>query len=258
MVFSIDFFIRYGVSQPEFLWTSVYTLAICFFWFLGYLSIKSRSGWKTSQVDWNEEVVVITGGSKGLGSLLAETLAIRNVTVVILDIRPPEIENVNVMYYECDVSKLEEVQRVAKEIIDEVTIASALGFIGIPQLADYCASKSALIGFHDTLRRELDGRNYIPTRYNAKNIRTTLVCPGEIKTGMFDGVTVRFPFLTPSMAALEVVKPIITALDKNEEHYILIPFYVNILALLRFLPLFLNDGERSMLAWKGKYKNKDQ
>ncbi|CAG8537755.1 8340_t:CDS:2, partial [Racocetra persica] len=84
-----------------------------------YLSIKSRNGWKSSKVDWDEEVVVITGGSRGLGNLLAETLAIRNVTVVILDIRSPEVENVNITYYECDVSKLEDVQRVAKEIIDE-------------------------------------------------------------------------------------------------------------------------------------------
>ncbi|CAG8770909.1 6630_t:CDS:2, partial [Racocetra persica] len=140
-----------------------------------------------------------------------------------------------------------------------VTIASALGFIGIPQLADYCASKSALIGFHETLRRELD------SRYDAKNIRTTLVCPGEIKTGMFEGVTVRLPFFTPSMPALDVVKPIITALDKNEGQDIILPFYVNVLTLLRSLPSFIQDliyklnaGDRSMLTWKGKYKNKDQ
>ncbi|CAG8536390.1 5523_t:CDS:2, partial [Dentiscutata heterogama] len=199
-----------------------------------YLSIKSRNGWKTCITNWDDEVVVITGGSGGLGSLLAETLA-RNVTVIILDIRPPQIEHDNIIYYECDVSKFEEVQKVAKEIIEEVTIASALGFIGMPQLADYCASKAALIGFHETLRRELD------SRYNAKNVRTTLVCPGKIKTGMFDGTTVRFPFLTPSMAALEIVKPIITALDKNQGQDILMPYYVNGLALLRFLPQFVQD-----------------
>ncbi|CAG8824025.1 4738_t:CDS:2, partial [Gigaspora rosea] len=56
--------------------------------------------------------------SSGLGSLLAETLA-RNVTVIILDIKPPEVEHDNIIYFECDVSKLEDVQKVAKEIIDE-------------------------------------------------------------------------------------------------------------------------------------------
>ncbi|KAF0559073.1 NADP-binding protein [Gigaspora margarita] len=339
MIFSIDFFIRilnvslfhpsfailflviiyvqgYGISQPEFLFASVYSFIVCFFWLLSYLSIKSRNGWKTCRLDWDDEVVVITGGSSGLGSLLAETLA-RNVTVIVLDIKPPEVEHDNIIYFECDVSKFEDVQRVAKEIIDEaghptilinnagivqgktilessekeilntlninllasfwttkvflpemikknhghiVTIASALGFIGMPQLADYCASKAALIGFHETLRRELDNQ------YNAKNVHTTLVCPGKMKTGMFDGSTVRFPFLTPSMATLEVVKPIITALDKNQGQDIFIPFYVNILALLRFLPPFvqdllykMNDGDHSMSKWKGKYnKNKDQ
>ncbi|CAG8507694.1 10706_t:CDS:2, partial [Scutellospora calospora] len=67
-------------------------------------------------------IVVITGGSGGLGGLLADTLAVRNVTVVILDIKPPEVENDNIIYYECDVSKFDDVQRVAKMIIEEYNL----------------------------------------------------------------------------------------------------------------------------------------
>jgi hypothetical protein len=83
----------YDLTTPEFWWASLYTGIVCFFWLLGYLSLKSRNGWKTSKVDWDNEVVVVTGGSSGVGGLLTETLAIRNVTVIILDVKPPEIEH---------------------------------------------------------------------------------------------------------------------------------------------------------------------
>jgi NAD(P)-dependent dehydrogenase (short-subunit alcohol dehydrogenase family) len=64
-------------------------------------------------------------------------LAVRNVTVVVLDVKPivtencaylPELTTVafadqfpdNITYYKCDVSKLEEVEAVAKKVIEEV------------------------------------------------------------------------------------------------------------------------------------------
>lgn len=70
--------------------------------------------------DWGEQIVVVTGGASGIGSLLANTLAVRNVTVVVLDINPIETENYNIVYYKCDVSKWEEVEEVAKKIVEEV------------------------------------------------------------------------------------------------------------------------------------------
>src|SRR3954452_25152681 len=90
----------YGLTTPEFFWASLYTSVVCFFWLLGYLSLKSRNGWKTTKTNWDNEVVVVTGGSGGIGGLLAETLAIRNVTVIILDIKPPGIEHGMQLSYE--------------------------------------------------------------------------------------------------------------------------------------------------------------
>jgi hypothetical protein len=41
--------------------------------------------------DWNKEVVLITGGSAGMGALMVKMFAERGITVVILDIvDPPE------------------------------------------------------------------------------------------------------------------------------------------------------------------------
>lgn len=46
-----------------------------------------------SRLDWSEQIVVLTGGASGIGELLANTLAVRGVTVVVLDIKPIITEN---------------------------------------------------------------------------------------------------------------------------------------------------------------------
>ncbi|CAJ0636047.1 8881_t:CDS:10 [Entrophospora sp. SA101] len=228
-------------GTKNFIWSSVYTGTVCFWWFLGYISNKSRNGWKTQKIDWNDEIVVITGGSSGLGGLLAETLAIRTVTTIILDIKPPEIEHFKTFL---------------PDMIKNNHGHIVSGFSGISQLGDYCASKAALISFHETLRYELD------TCYNAKNVRTTLVCPGLLRTKMFDGVQVEYPFITPPLAPLDVVKRIVTSLDKNQGEDILTPYYANLMPLLRFLPSFFHDSlhkafkvDYGMKTWRGGEKN---
>jgi all-trans-retinol dehydrogenase (NAD+) len=40
--------------------------------------------------DWSKEIVVITGGSGGIGSLVVRMLAEKNIQVIILDIAPPK------------------------------------------------------------------------------------------------------------------------------------------------------------------------
>ncbi|KAH8830328.1 hypothetical protein DL96DRAFT_1592456 [Flagelloscypha sp. PMI_526] len=58
--------------------------------------------------------------ASGVGELLANTLAVRNVTVVVLDVNPIVTENYNITFYKCDVSKWEEVEAVAKKIKEEI------------------------------------------------------------------------------------------------------------------------------------------
>ncbi len=62
-----------------------------------------------------------------------------------------------------------------------VTIASLAGLFGIAGLSDYCASKFAAVGFDESLRNEFSA-------LGKTGIKTTVVCPYYIKTGMFDGV----------------------------------------------------------------------
>ena len=62
-----------------------------------------------------------------------------------------------------------------------VTIASAAGLFGADGLVDYCASKHAAVGLHESLTVELYAQKYY-------GIHTTCVCPTYIDSGMFAGV----------------------------------------------------------------------
>jgi len=58
-----------------------------------------------------------------------------------------------------------------------INISSVAGLVGINRLSDYCASKSALIGFNNSLRTEL-------TQYD--NIHTSCFCPYFFRSTLFD------------------------------------------------------------------------
>uniref|UniRef100_A0A8H7Y088 Short-chain dehydrogenase/reductase 3 n=1 Tax=Psilocybe cubensis TaxID=181762 RepID=A0A8H7Y088_PSICU len=102
----------------------VYYLAISLFWFIKWYSRLYRNQGsfilRPKRLEWSDQIVVVTGGASGIGELLANTLAVRNVTVVVLDINPIVTENYNIAYYKCDVSRWEEVEAVSKKIIEEI------------------------------------------------------------------------------------------------------------------------------------------
>lgn len=279
---------------------TAYCIAISAFWALKWLSRLYRNQaslfFAPPRLDWAEEIVVITGGSSGIGELLANTLAVRNVAVVVLDVKPIITENYNITYYKCDVSKWEEVEAVSKQIVEELghptilinnagvvqgkllldlkpediqqtfgvntighyytlkaflpnmienkkghimTMSSVLGLVGSAQMTDYCASKAALINLHESLRYELDHR------YNAPQVRTSLVVPGHALTPLFS--TARLPenpiykFFVPSLPPITIVKAIITVLDSQHSQDLYLPFYVNFAPYLRLLPSYLRD-----------------
>ncbi|KAG6878564.1 hypothetical protein C0993_003019 [Termitomyces sp. T159_Od127] len=113
------------VTSPVVVYTSIYWALVSAFWFIRWCSRLYRNQrsflFGPAKLDWGEQIVVITGaGSSGVGELLANTLAVRNVTVVVLDIKPIVNENHNITYYKCDVSKWEEVETVSKRIIEEI------------------------------------------------------------------------------------------------------------------------------------------
>ncbi|PCH40811.1 retinal short-chain dehydrogenase/reductase [Wolfiporia cocos MD-104 SS10] len=111
-------------NNPVLLGSSAYVVGISAFWFLKWYSRLYRNQgsllFSPPPFDWGEQIIVITGGSSGIGELIANTCAVRNVTVVVLDVNPIVTENYNINYYKCDVSRWEEVEAVSKKIIEEI------------------------------------------------------------------------------------------------------------------------------------------
>ena len=114
-----------------------------------------------------------------------------------------------------------------------VTIASASGIAAVPRLADYSASKAAAIAFDESLRLEL--------KHDGAPVRTTVVCPFYISTGMFEGVRTRFPLLLPIMRPEAVAARIVCAIERDEARLIL-PWFVRCAFPLRLLPVAWFDA----------------
>lgn len=113
-----------------------------------------------------------------------------------------------------------------------VTIASAGGLIGVHRLSDYSASKFAVFGLDESIRMEARRMNW--------PIRTTVVCPYYIDTGMFKGVKTRFPLLLPILKPEKVAAKIIQAIKKDRKR-VFMPAMVYTVPLLRILPVSLFD-----------------
>ncbi|XP_071496085.1 epidermal retinol dehydrogenase 2-like [Diadema antillarum] len=108
-----------------------------------------------------------------------------------------------------------------------VNIASLAGFVGVNGLADYCASKSAIIGFTEALSYELK-------QMKKSGVHLSLVCPSYMEEGMFAGCKSRFPAPLKSKRAVEmIVQGILT----NQER-IFVPWYAQYIpAVKSFLPV---------------------
>jgi all-trans-retinol dehydrogenase (NAD+) len=113
-----------------------------------------------------------------------------------------------------------------------VTIASASGLIGVAKLSDYASSKWAAIGFDESLRMEL--------RKIAPGVRTTVVCPFYIDTGMFHGVKSRFPWLLPILREDDVAARVVSAIQADKPR-LMMPPLVFTMPLMRLFPVCAFD-----------------
>jgi all-trans-retinol dehydrogenase (NAD+) len=243
--------------------------------------------------------VVITGGARGMGRLMAVKMARLGGRVVVYDVVIEALEAVvdeittaggEAYAYVCDVSNRREVYRIAGEvkarvgpvdivvnnagiisgrrlleIPDErieavfgvnalalywvtkaflpemiernsghiVTMASAAGLLGVDRQTDYSASKHATIGFTESLRAELK-------RAGHTGIKTTIVEPFYVDTGMVKGVKSRFPRLLPILKQEEVAAKVVRAVVQNQQE-IMIPSMLKLVPVFRVLPVSLFD-----------------
>ena len=57
-----------------------------------FLSDGILNNWESDAYDWTKEIVVITGGSSGIGKLVVQDLCRRGISVAIIDIVEPKYE----------------------------------------------------------------------------------------------------------------------------------------------------------------------
>ncbi|XP_043833400.1 epidermal retinol dehydrogenase 2 [Dromiciops gliroides] len=110
-----------------------------------------------------------------------------------------------------------------------VCISSSAGLVGVNRLSDYCASKFAAFGFAESMFLELLAQGNT-------GIKTTIVCPFFIKTGMFEGCTTENPLMLPILEPDYVVNKIINAILEEQVYLYLPRFLYFILFLKSFLP----------------------
>jgi all-trans-retinol dehydrogenase (NAD+) len=108
-----------------------------------------------------------------------------------------------------------------------VTVSSAAGLLGTPRLTDYAASKHAVVGLAESLRLEL--------ARTAPGVRTTVVCPSYVDTGMFEGARIRSRHLLPLLRTEDVSSAIVRAVERDQVR-LLMPPAVHLVSPLRVLP----------------------
>ncbi|CAD6571346.1 MAG: hypothetical protein ASARMPRED_004474 [Alectoria sarmentosa] len=127
-------------NSTSFILTSAFAICVCLSRVLQNANTRIAYG-SPREIDWEDEVVVITGGIGGLGGCLAEIFALRGVGVVVLDIEVPPKgaaaeglvagladgeEKEGVRYYHCDVGNHEQVERVWRKVVEDVGTPTVL------------------------------------------------------------------------------------------------------------------------------------
>ncbi|XP_062919913.1 epidermal retinol dehydrogenase 2 isoform X2 [Mobula hypostoma] len=111
-----------------------------------------------------------------------------------------------------------------------VSIASSAGYFPVNGLADYCSSKMAAIGFAESIALEL-----LASEKNG--IKTTIVCPYFVNTGMFDGCKTKWPNFIPILNQHYVAKRITDAILQEQVYLVMPRSLVFMLAIKNLLPM---------------------
>ena len=103
-------------------------------------------------------------------------------------------------------------------------VSSVAGYRGLPAAGAYCASKSALTSFTESLHFEM----------RKKNVRVSLISPGFIKTPMTDQNDFPMPMIkSPEFAAEQIYSGLI---KKNSFEIHFPKAFTFIMKILRILP----------------------
>ena len=108
-----------------------------------------------------------------------------------------------------------------------VTIASMAGICApMGKMTDYASSKYAAVGIAETLEFELR------CTYKTDAIKSTVVCPYFINTGMFHGISLKYEWLLPYMTPDYVAQKTVDAVLINKP-VVMLPIWLRLVAVLK-------------------------
>ncbi|KOS37977.1 hypothetical protein ACN38_g11224 [Penicillium nordicum] len=91
------------------------------------LSRRALNNGVSATFDWEKEIVLVTGGSDGIGAATVQKLAERGTTIIVLDIRPLTYDAPKcVHFYRCDVTNRTELESIAETIRQEIGAPSCV------------------------------------------------------------------------------------------------------------------------------------
>jgi len=111
-----------------------------------------------------------------------------------------------------------------------VSISSIAGVTGTPNLVPYCSSKFAVKGLMDALQIELR------QTYPDSGIKTTVVHPVTVNTGLALYPKTRFPSLMPILSPEYVASQTISAMRRDEEYAFVPSHALPLTVLVKLLP----------------------
>ncbi|TKA34295.1 hypothetical protein B0A50_00275 [Salinomyces thailandicus] len=119
-------------NSPRVIYPLLYALLLGALRLLNHLNHRLAYG-PPRTLNWDEEVIVITGGASGLGRIIAEIYGMRGASVAVLDIRQPSEEEVReseglagVKFYLCDVGDAEAVAKAKVQVENDLGRVSIL------------------------------------------------------------------------------------------------------------------------------------
>jgi len=117
-----QFWTHYAKIQYRY---AVIPIILCCIFVIALFRLYDRMTWgKSRTIEWAKEVVVITGGSSGLGRVIADTYRMRGVNVAVLDVNTFKAESEegleNLRFFQCDIGDVAAVQKVKGMIEQEV------------------------------------------------------------------------------------------------------------------------------------------